>query len=70
MNLKEYLTGKSMTETAFAEEIGVAQVTVNRWVRGERFPEPEMIMRVAAATNGEVSVSDWYGTRAAKAAAE
>ncbi len=60
MNLKTYLQKHRLTETEFAARIGVAQVTVNRYVRGLRFPSPDMVLLIAKETNGRVKVADWY----------
>lgn len=63
MDLKTYLTNHRLTEAAFAEKLGVSQVTVNRYVLDKRFPSPEMIQRIAAVTGGKVKASDWYPRR-------
>lgn len=69
MLLKTYLKSVGMTETAFAEKLNVSQVTINRYVLGKRFPSPEMILRISAATNGKVKPADWYAQVAEKARA-
>lgn len=74
MKLATYLSTKDITETAFAESLDVKQATINRYVRNERFPDPLMIARIAAATKNAVTVADWYEqaleARNAKVAAE
>lgn len=60
MKLAPYLAAIPMTETAFAHSLGVSQVTINRYVRNERFPDPEMIERISIATKRKVTVTDWY----------
>lgn len=60
MKLAQHLATIPMTETAFAEKLGVSQVTINRYVRNERFPDPETIARIAEATDNSVTVADWY----------
>lgn len=64
MNLKLYLESNHLTEAAFAERLGVSQVTVNRYILDKRFPSPDMIQRIAAVTGGKVKASDWYPRRA------
>lgn len=66
MQLKSFLTKHGLTETAFAERLGVSQVTINRYILGKRFPSPEMILRIAAETGGKVKVADWYEQVASK----
>lgn len=60
MKLAEYLSKIEMTETAFALIVPSTQATINRYVRNERFPDPEMIERIAVATGNKVTVTDWY----------
>lgn len=65
MKLETYLSEHGMTEAAFARELGVSQVTINRYVSNSRFPNPEMIERIFEATGKEVTVTDWYEQAAA-----
>lgn len=60
MKLETYLSKQGISETAFAATVGVKQPTINRYVRDQRFPDPEMIERIAKATGGRVTVGDWY----------
>lgn len=60
MTLAEYLRTAELTHSAFAEKIGVTQVTVHRWVAGKRFPDRDMILRVEAASAGLVRPADWF----------
>lgn len=60
MDLKSYLQKNDLTETAFASKAGIPQATINRYVRGERFPTLEMIRKLDAATEGAVTFRDWY----------
>lgn len=60
MKLAKYLSDNNLKETAFAQSLGVSQVTINRYVRNERYPDPEMIERIAKATDNKVTVADWY----------
>lgn len=60
MKLETYLQAVGQTEAAFARALGVSQVTINRYVRNERFPDPETIERIWKATGREVAVTDWH----------
>lgn len=60
MKLATYLTNKPMTQAAFAASIGVSQATINRYVTDERFPDPQMIERIADATDRQVTFVDWH----------
>jgi transcriptional regulator with XRE-family HTH domain len=62
MTLKEYIEAQTpkLSHAAFGARIGVTQAAINRYVRGVRFPSPEMIRKIQDATDGNVKVSDWY----------
>lgn len=51
-----------MSHAAFGALVDVAQATINRYVRGDRFPSPEMIRKIHQVTGGKVTVADWYQT--------
>lgn len=58
--LRTYLKDRGVSHKAFGEAIGVTQATINRYVNGERFPSQEIIVKIAQATEGEISPSDWF----------
>jgi transcriptional regulator with XRE-family HTH domain len=60
MKLATFLTNKPMTQAAFAASLGVSQATINRYVTNERFPDPQMIERIASATGRKVTFADWH----------
>ncbi|NLS19869.1 helix-turn-helix transcriptional regulator [Rhizobium sp. P40RR-XXII] len=64
MTLEQFLKSQEpkVSHAAFGESVGVTQATINRYVRGERFPSPDMIQKIHVATGGKVSVNDWYST--------
>jgi transcriptional regulator with XRE-family HTH domain len=70
MKLAQYLSDNKITQLALAEKVGVTQVTINRYVKGERFPDPEMIEKIFQATGQKVSVTDWYKQAAEDRAAK
>ncbi len=47
MTLDDFLKSKDpkMSHAAFGEMIGVEQATVTRYVNGERFPSPKIILK-------------------------
>lgn len=59
MKLAKYLQNKGISQTAFAAEIRVTQVTVNRYVQDLRTPDLHTIWAIEKATNGAVSAADW-----------
>lgn len=62
MTLQDFIKANDMTHASFGALVGVAQATINRYVRGERFPSPDMIRKIEAATEGKVCVADWYAS--------
>lgn len=60
MRLKQYLDANGISQAAFARMIGTSQVTVSRYIKGQRFPHPTTIAKIFKATKGKVSVRDWY----------
>lgn len=62
MTLGRYISERGLTHEAFGKLVGASQATINRYVRGERFPSRDMILKIQRATLGEVSVTDWFST--------
>ena len=60
MTLHEYLETRSLTQSAFAERIGVSSEAVNQWVKGKRIPRPEFIRGIECETEGAVAAADWF----------
>lgn len=69
MTLEEFIKAQipKLSHASFGEKVGVTQATINRYVRGDRFPSPDMIRKIHDATDGKVTVTDWY-TKAENAA--
>jgi len=61
MTLKEYLTEKELSESAFATIIGVKQATVNRYCNGERTPQRRLLKEITRVTGGKVTANDFMG---------
>lgn len=66
--LAKYLDSAGMTEAAFAAKLGVSQVTINRYVKGKRFPDRDTILRIEELTGGAVKPADWFASSAEQAA--
>ena len=60
MKLAAYLADRKQTAGAFAKRIRVTQPAVSRYVRGLRVPEPDVMKRIRAETNGAVTADDFY----------
>ena len=49
--LEEFLIEKGLTQTAFAERIGVKQSQVSEWLKGKAKPGYDILKRMALAFN-------------------
>lgn len=65
MTLREYLADNGLTETDFAELIGVDQSTVHRLRTKGQVPSKPVMERIFDATKGEVTANDFFGLPAA-----
>ena len=59
MQLFQYLENKQISQTYFAEQIGVSQPTLSRYVNGVSLPSVVVGARIAEITHNLVSVNDW-----------
>lgn len=60
--LATYLADHDLTQSAFAELIGSTQVSVSRWISGQRMPRPAMIALIKTVTRGAVTADDFMGS--------
>jgi transcriptional regulator with XRE-family HTH domain len=60
MTLDEYLEKQApkLSHAEFGERIGVTQAAISRYLNGDRFPSPELIRKIQAATNDAVTAND------------
>jgi DNA-binding transcriptional regulator YdaS (Cro superfamily) len=58
MQLRDYLTSRNLSFTAFAAQVGVVHTTVMRWCDGVSEPRPEHIKRIEEATGGLVTAAE------------
>lgn len=59
MQLFQYLENKQISQAYFAEQIGVSQPTLSRYVNGVSLPSVVVGARIAEITQNLVSVNDW-----------
>ncbi len=64
MRLSEYLHENGLTETGFAETLGVDQSTIHRLAKKEQIPGRELMVRIHEATKGQVTANDFFGIAA------
>ncbi|WAJ27572.1 helix-turn-helix domain-containing protein [Antarcticirhabdus aurantiaca] len=62
MKLSTYLAQHELSPAAFAVRVGVPASTISRILNGQRTPRLETIAKIAAVTDGAVSVSDFVET--------
>lgn len=59
MQLFQYLAHREISQARFAEQIGVSQPTLSRYVNGDSLPSVVVGARIAELTQNLVSVNDW-----------
>lgn len=57
--LAQYLHREKLTQSAFAERLGVRQSFVSRLIRGEAKPSLGTAFRIEKLTGGEVPAASW-----------
>lgn len=60
MKLKDYLSASGQTHAEFAKEIKVSTQALYRYLEGERIPAREIMSRINAKTNGQVTANSFY----------
>jgi len=60
MQLREWRQRQKLTLTAMGRLIGRNHATVLRLERGDTLPDPSTLKRIFDATNGEVSLHDFF----------
>lgn len=58
--LQLYLHNHKISQANFAINLKVTRDAISKYIRGERFPRPEIILKIEKATDGYVRPSDWY----------
>ena len=61
MKIADYMKLHGLSPAQMAELIGVSRPTVVRYVQGNRYPNSATMRRIMAATQGEVTPSDFFG---------
>ncbi len=59
MKLAQFIKDTNLTHAEFARRIGVSQVAVTRYVRGERVPRPAEMRSIVRETDGQVTPNDF-----------
>ncbi len=60
MKLRDFMSVRELSEAQLGRLLGIGQATVNRYVRGERIPRPDLMRRIVEVTEGQVGPADFY----------
>ena len=58
MKLKVWLAYNDMTQKQFADLVGTTPAVVTHWVRGQHYPRPRFLEKIAEVTDGKVLPKD------------
>ena len=67
MRLTDFLSARSLTDSAFASMIDVHHTTVGRWKRGDTRPDWDVLQRIVEVTDGQVTPNDFIDVASAAA---
>ena len=59
MKLSQYIEENGLKPVWLAEKIGVSNVTLWNWIKGNRNPSKAAQKLIAILTNGKVNPEDW-----------
>jgi len=59
MKLNQYLVSNGISQKMFAEQLGVCQATIHKYLYKNTVPSGKRIMQIHKLTDGDVSVTDW-----------
>lgn len=60
MKLASYLDDQEISDSDFADRIGVSRQAVFRYKAGERIPEKVVLSKIHKATGGMVTANDFF----------
>lgn len=60
MRLSDYLQIKAMSKAGFARLIGCTRQSVHLWIKGIEQPSFKYLEAIHEATNGKVTMEDFY----------
>ena len=59
MKLDRYLEITKQTRADFAQLVGVTEVSLSRYITGNRIPRPSLLKKIAFASDGAVMPNDF-----------
>jgi predicted site-specific integrase-resolvase len=60
MTLKQWLKKSKTGVAQFAEQVGIARFTLQRYLHKGRLPPPPVMTEIHRVTKGEVAPNDFY----------
>ncbi len=60
MNLKSYLKLYNISNIEFSKRLGISNVSMSRYIKGDRFPEKKILNKIYELTDGLVDANDFY----------
>jgi transcriptional regulator with XRE-family HTH domain len=60
MRLRDYLDARNLTMAEFAGLIGVAPMTIHRYLNNGRIPRTDVMLAIIEATEGHVTADDFF----------
>ena len=60
MNLKEYLKLFKISNLNFSKSLGISNVSLSRYISGDRLPEKKILEKIFEITDGLVDANDFY----------
>ena len=60
MNLKEYLKIFKISNLDFSKSLGISNVSLSRYISGDRLPERKILEKIFQVTDGLVDANDFY----------
>ncbi len=60
MKIKDYLKLYKISNIQFSKKIGVSNISLSRYINGERIPEKNILTKIFKLTSGLVDANDFY----------
>ena len=60
MNLASFLKSKAISDSDFADRVGVSRQAIHRYKNGERIPEKPVLSKIYKVTGGAVTPNDFF----------
>lgn len=58
MTLNDYMKNNGLNDQKLADKVGVSRSAITQYRLGDRMPKPEILVKLVAATDNEVSPLD------------